>query len=502
MKQRIYDSRAQEVVDFVPREAGRVGLYVCGPTVQSAPHIGHLRSALVYDQMRRWFEAAGHEVTLIRNVTDIDDKILDNARLAQQETGSTEQWWALAYRVEREFTAAYDALGVLAPTYEPRATANIAEMIALIERLIERGHAYRAADGSASVYFDTGSWSEYGALTRQRHDQMEDAADSEPVGKRDPRDFALWKAHRDHEPVSASWPSPWGAGRPGWHIECSAMATRYLGEEFDIHGGGLDLRFPHHENELAQSTAAGHAFARHWIHNGLVNTGGQKMSKSLGNSLFAADLLAAARPIVLRYFLGSAHYRSVLEFSETSLAEAAAAFERIEGFLARADSVILRERSESQNPSGVDPATPFAALTARRMTDGGVEDLPEAFISAMLDDFAVPQALAALHETVRAGNSAIDAGDVAAAGARSREAVAMLDVLGLNPRDPRWAAGSGTADDASRSALDALATALIEQRTDARADKDFATSDAIRDRLLAAGIALEDTPNGTRWSLS
>ena len=483
MRQRIYDSRAQQVVDFEPIETGRIGLYVCGPTVQSAPHIGHLRSALVYDQMRRWFEATGHDVTLIRNVTDIDDKILDNARAAQ-DSGSTEQWWALAYRVERDFTAAYDAIGVLPPTYEPRATANIAEMIALIERLIERGHAYSAADGSGSVYFDTASWAEYGALTRQSREQMEDAADSEPVGKRDPRDFALWKAHRAHEPESASWPSPWGRGRPGWHIECSAMATRYLGEEFDIHGGGLDLRFPHHENELAQSTAAGQPFARHWIHNGLVNTGGQKMSKSLGNSLFAADLLAASRPIVLRYFLGSAHYRSVLEFSETSLAEAEAAFSRIEGFLERAEGAVLRERRESQNPGA-----------------GTASAVPAAFAEAMLDDFAIPQALAALHGSVRAGNAALDAGDAEQVLRSAAEVHAMLDVLGLNPTDPAWASGTGT-DDASRTALDALATALIEQRTEARKNKDFATSDAIRDSLSAAGIALEDTPNGTRWSLS
>ncbi|WP_416445582.1 cysteine--tRNA ligase [Leucobacter sp. HNU] len=476
MQQRIYDSRTQDVVDFVPREAGRVGLYVCGPTVQSAPHIGHLRSALVYDQMRRWFEATGLEVTLIRNVTDIDDKILDNARIAR-EAGGSEEWWALAYRVERDFTAAYDAIGVLPPTYEPRATANIREMVELIERLIDRGHAYRAADGSASVYFDTASWPEYGALTRQRREQMEDAADSEPVGKRDPRDFALWKASRETEPATASWPSPWGAGRPGWHIECSAMATRYLGTEFDIHGGGLDLRFPHHENELAQSSAAGHGFARHWIHNGLVNTGGQKMSKSLGNSLFAHDLLAQTRPIVLRYFLGSAHYRSVLEFSETSLTEAAAAFERIEGFLARAT-----ERSGAAPEPGA---------------------LPRAFVDAMLDDFAVPQALAALHEAVRAGNTAIDAGDADELSARAGEVVAMLRVLGLDPSDAVWSAGAAAgAGAAAEGALDALVGALIEQRAEARANKDFATSDAIRDRLQAAGIALEDRQNGTGWSLA
>ena len=476
MKQRIYDSRAQALVDFAPREAGKVGMYVCGPTVQSAPHIGHLRSALVYDQMRRWFAASGLDVTLIRNVTDIDDKILDNARIGQVAGGS-EEWWALAYRVEREFTAAYEALGVLAPTYEPRATANIAEMIALIERLIERGHAYQVGDGTANVYFDTASWAEYGELTRQQRDQMEDAADSDSVGKRDPRDFALWKSHRDTEPVSAAWASPWGPGRPGWHIECSAMATRYLGTEFDIHGGGLDLRFPHHENELAQSRAAGHDFAQHWVHNGLVNTGGQKMSKSLGNSLFAADLLASARPIVLRYFLGSAHYRSVLEFSDSSLDEAGAAFERIEGFLERAEEAVGHELS--------------------------VAALPEAFTAAMLDDFAIPQALAAVHEAVRAGNTAIDAGDSETVLARAGEVVAMLDVLGLDPRSEQWATGSGSgAADASSAALGSLIEALITQRTEARANKDFATSDAIRDRLLDAGIALEDTPNQTRWSLT
>ena len=496
VQQRIYDTRRQAVVDFAPRAAGAVGMYVCGPTVQSAPHIGHLRSALVYDQVRRWFRATGHEVTLIRNVTDIDDKILDHARSAQ-ESGSSEQWWALAYRVEREFTAAYDAIGVLPPTYEPRATANIAEMIRLVEQLIARGHAYQAEDGTASVYFDTASWPEYGALTRQRREQMEDAADSEPVGKRDPRDFALWKAHREHEPVSASWPSPRGRGRPGWHIECSAMATRYLGEEFDIHGGGLDLRFPHHENELAQSSAAGHGFARHWLHNGLVNTGGQKMSKSLGNSLYAQDLLAQARPIVLRYFLGSAHYRSVLEFSETSLDEAAAAFGRIESFLQRSWGFVAdsrEDRTAGEALAALHLAPLAGAATAER--------LPEAFAAAMLDDFAVPQALAVLHDTVRAGNTAIDAGDAETLLVRAAEVVAMLDVLGLDPRDDAWGEGAMASDDRAASALGGLVTALIGERRDARAAKDFARSDAIRDRLQEAGITLEDGPTETRWSLT
>ena len=477
--QRIYDSRAQDTVDFVPRNAGAVGMYVCGPTVQSAPHIGHLRSALVYDQIRRWLSVTGHDVTLIRNVTDIDDKILEHARIAEA-AGGTEPWWALAYRVERQFTAAYDALGILPPTYEPRATANIREMVDLIELLIERGHAYAAADGSANVYFDTASWPTYGALTRQSRDQMDAAADSEPRGKRDPRDFALWKAHRDDEPESASWPSPWGIGRPGWHIECSAMATRYLGEAFDIHGGGLDLRFPHHENELAQSAAAGHDFAKYWIHNGLVNTGGQKMSKSLGNSLFAADLLTAARPIVLRYFLGSAHYRSVLEFSPDSLTEAAAAFQRIESFLDRAEEFV----------GTLPEPVPHASLT----------ELPDAFTGAMLDDFGVPQALAALHDAVRAGNIAIDAADASAVDARLTEVLHMLSVLGLDPRT--WAVGPGNSQASTDEALDALVTALIAQRAQARAERDFALSDAIRDQLAAVGIVLEDSPTGTRWSLA
>ncbi|MBO1902282.1 cysteine--tRNA ligase [Leucobacter weissii] len=486
MKQRIYDSRRQEAVVFEPRRSGEVGMYVCGPTVQSAPHIGHLRSALVYDQIRRWLTVTGHRVTLIRNVTDIDDKILDNARIAQ-EAGGDEEWWALAYRVERDFTAAYEAIGVLPPSYEPRATANIDGMISLIERLIERGHAYLAADGSASVYFDTASWPAYGALTRQRREQMEAAADSDPAtgaGKRDPRDFALWKAHRAQEPDSASWDAPWGRGRPGWHIECSAMATRYLGEEFDIHGGGIDLRFPHHENELAQSSAAGQPFARLWIHNGLVNTGGQKMSKSLGNSLFAADLLAEARPIVLRYFLGSAHYRSVLEFSPDSLAEAETAFARIEGFVARASEMIGASSDEDAAPARL-------------------EDLPEAFVEAMLDDFAVPQALAVLHTTVREGNSALadaEGGDPGRLADLLSQVVQMLRVLGLDPRDPAW--GRGAESGAEAAALDALVTGLLRERREARAARDFATGDAIRNRLQASGVLIEDGPDETRWSIA
>lgn len=476
--QQLYDSKQQAVVDFAPQQDGEVSMYVCGPTVQSAPHIGHLRSALSYDIIRRWFQATGHRVTFIRNVTDIDDKILEGAQaLARQ--GAPEAWWALAYRVEKEFTRAYDAIGVLAPTYEPRATANIAEMIELIERLIERGHAYQATDGTASVYFDSRSWPAYGELTRQSLDNMEDAADSEPVGKRDPRDFALWKAHREGEPETAAWKSPWGRGRPGWHIECSAMAKRYLGASFDIHGGGLDLRFPHHENELAQSTAAGDPFARHWVHNGLVNTGGQKMSKSLGNSLFAHDLLSIARPIVLRYFLSSAHYRSVLDFSEGALAEAATAFARIEAFLKRADELA--------------PAT-------EPLETPSVQNLPKPFVAAMLDDFGVPEALAELHGAVREGNAQLDAGNLEGARVRARNVRLMLETLGLNPDSSVWREHSGS-DSSESEALARLVEELLEARKIARESKDFARSDEIRDRLQRAGIVIEDHATGTRWNV-
>lgn len=477
MTQRIYDSKRASIVDFEPLEPGKIGMYVCGPTVQSSPHIGHLRSALVYDQIRRWLTVTGNTVTLIRNVTDIDDKILDNAAIAKSEGGS-EEWWALAYRVEREFTAAYDALGILPPSYEPRATANIESMIRIIELLIERGHAYVATDGSASVYFDTQSWPQYGELTKQSPEHMEAASDSEPFGKRDVRDFALWKAHRDTEPLSASWDSPWGRGRPGWHIECSAMSTNYLGETFDIHGGGLDLRFPHHENELAQSAAAGHGFARYWLHNGLVHTSGQKMSKSLGNSLFAHELLTAARPVVLRYFLGSAHYRSVLEFHETALAEADAAFTRIETFVDRANRTLSRTPLDSEQVS--------------------LDVLPDGFVAAMHDDFGVPQALAVMFDLIRAGNAALDSGDMAEAGETARAVDAMLHVLGIHPHDPHW---NRSGDSGAQRALGALVDELIAARTEARANKDFAMSDRLRDQLAAAGITLEDSATGTHWSI-
>ncbi|QDZ14778.1 cysteine--tRNA ligase [Humibacter ginsenosidimutans] len=472
---RLYDTRAAALRDFTPLVDGRVGIYVCGPTVQSSPHIGHLRSALVYDQIRRWLNYRGLDVTLVRNVTDIDDKVLINAAAAQA-SGSHEQWWALAYRYEREFTDSYAALGIQPPTYEPRATGSIPQMQELITRLIDAGHAYAADDGSGDVYFDVRSWPSYGELTKQSIDAMEAAADADPRAKRDSRDFALWKGRKADEPASAVWESPWGQGRPGWHIECSAMSSRYLGTAFDIHGGGLDLRFPHHENELAQSTAAGDAFATYWVHNGLVNVSGQKMSKSLGNSIYAADLLGAARPLVVRYYLGSAHYRSTIDFTESSLAEAEAALERIAGFLDRVDR----------------------RLAGTRFASSGVERIPDAFAAAMDDDFGVPQALAVLHDTVRAGNQALDGEDLGAAAAARGEVEAMTEVLGINPLSPQWQARQ---DAPARAALDALLRRLLDDRQAARQARDFAAADRIRTELADAGITIEDTPTGAHWSI-
>ncbi len=470
MTVRLYDSKTRELTDLVPLVPGQVGIYVCGPTVQSSPHIGHLRSALVYDQWRRWLSYRGYRVTLVRNVTDIDDKILAAAN-------SDEEWWAHAYRYELEFTSGYNRLGILPPTYEPRATASIGQMQELIQRLIERGHAYPATDDSGDVYFDTASWPQYGALTHQKLADMAPAEDADPRGKKDSRDFALWKGHKPSEPVSASWPSPWGAGRPGWHIECSAMSARYLGDRFDIHGGGLDLRFPHHENELAQSTAAGARFATYWVHNGLVNVNGQKMSKSLGNSIYAEEFLGLARPLVVRYYLGSAHYRSTIDYHDGALVEAEAALERIEVFLKRAARRLTDTRFSALEPT----------------------EVPSEFAKAMDDDLAIPQAMGVLHDRVRAGNAALDSEDLAEAASIRSEVTAMTDVLGINPLAVEW---QTAANEPAAVALSALVEKLLEDRATARNNRDFAAADRIRDELASAGIQIEDTPTASHWTLA
>lgn len=472
MTLQLFDSRSQSLRELKPVNKGEVGIYLCGPTVQAAPHLGHLRSALVYDQLRRWLEAGGLRVNLIRNVTDIDDKVLDNAKSEKRK------WWELAFDYEQIFAAAYKTLDIANPSYEPRATANIPEMIALIQTLIEKGHAYRV-EGSSDVYFSAGSWTDYGELTNQKSNDLIDDSESEARGKKNPRDFALWKSHKTSEPEDAAWESPFGRGRPGWHIECSAMSVKYLGTKFDIHGGGLDLRFPHHENELAQSRAAGHEFANFWLHNGLVNVAGQKMSKSLGNSVLVSDVLTESNALALRYYLGSAQYRSVLDYSVGVLDEAEAAIERIATFLSRA----IRKLGASHLMEKHDATKPT---------------FPAKFSKAMNEDLNVPAALAVLHETVRDGNSSLDEDRLKEAAKAYSEAIAMLDVLNINPQARFWRR-SGSLE-GGMNALDGLVKSLILQRNQARDNKDFETSDRIRDQLKAVGVVLEDSADSTHWS--
>ncbi|MFS3126899.1 cysteine--tRNA ligase [Nocardioides sp. Bht2] len=468
MTLRIHDSATRTVRDFVPLHEGKVGIYLCGLTVQSEPHVGHIRSGVNFDVLQRWLRASGYEVTFIRNTTDIDDKILSKA----EEQGRP--WYNLAYEMAHELSKAYGLLNVARPTYEPNATGHIPEMVEMIELLIDRGHAYPAADGSGDVYFDVRSWKEYGELSGQKVEEMEAAADADPRGKRDPRDFALWKGAKATEPYTATWPSPWGRGRPGWHIECSAMAGKYLGEAFDIHGGGIDLRFPHHENEQAQSRAAGHGFANYWMHNAWITTAGEKMSKSLGNSLLVPNVLERVRAVELRFYMVSAHYRSMVEFSFEALDEAATAFRRIENFLDRAPEAV--------------------ALAPARAK------LPAAFTEAMDDDLGTPAAVAVIANHVREGNKQLAEGDATAAAVSAGRVRAMLDVLGLDPADVAFAGGGGE-ETALAGAVDALVASLLEQRAAARAAKEFAAADAIRDQIKAAGIQLEDTPGGTTWSI-
>ena len=456
---RIYDTATRSQRDFEPIRPGRASIYLCGATPQAQPHIGHLRSGVAFDILRRWLLAQGYDVALVRNVTDIDDKVLTKA------AENNRPWWEWVSTYEREFTKAYNTLGVIPPSVEPRATGFVTQMVDYMQRLIDAGFAY-PADGS--VYFDVAAWtkaegSDYGSLSGNKVEEMEQG-EGEDSAKRGAQDFALWKAAKPGEP---SWPTPWGDGRPGWHLECSAMSTYYLGSNFDIHCGGLDLQFPHHENEIAQSHAAGDKFANYWMHNHWVTMSGEKMSKSLGNVLSIPNMLELVRPVELRYYLGSAHYRSVLEYSEAALTEAAAGYRRIEDFLGHFDDLELGEWTQG-------------------------------FADAMNDDIGVPKALAEIHTTVRAGNKALAAGDEAEARTLASQVRAMAHVLGFDPLEWEDGAQASGAD----AALDALVQAELERRTQARADKDFATADAVRDRLAAAGITITDTPDGPTWSLA
>ncbi|MGW4943885.1 cysteine--tRNA ligase [Actinoplanes sp. NPDC004185] len=467
MTLRLHDTATRSVRDFVPMTPGQVGIYLCGLTVQSVPHIGHLRSAVNYDVLRRWLLHIGLDVTFVRNITDVDDKIL----VKSLETGRP--FWAIAYANKLVLDADYRALNVLPPTYEPLATGHITEMHELIVELIERGHAYVSAEGTGDVYFDVPSYREYGSLSGQRPEDMLSAGEAPERGKRHPADFALWKGVKADEPGDASWASPWGRGRPGWHIECSAMARRYLGPEFDIHGGGLDLTFPHHENEIAQSHSAGLSFARYWVHHALLNLGEAKMSKSLGNVIDVQAVLAMGiRPVELRYYLGVPHYRSRIDYSDEALREAATAYRRIEGFVQRAVEVV---------------------------GSGRPKDVPPAFAAAMNDDLNTSAALAVVHDTIREGNTALAASDETGVRAALTEVRAMLGVLGLDPLDDAWRSGDEGGD--LKPIVDSLVALALEQRAQARARKDWAAADSVRDQLKHAGVQVEDTPAGPRWTV-
>jgi len=458
---KLYNTRTRETSEFKPLTSGKVGIYVCGATVQSFPHIGHVRSGINFDILRRWLTTSGYDVTFIRNVTDIDDKILEKSKAENMP------WWALAFKYEQEFQKAYALLNVLPPTYEPRATGHITQMIELMQLLIDKGAAY--APGNGDVYLDVRALDAYLTLSRQKLDDLLPAGDADDTYKKDVRDFALWKAAKAGEP---SWPTPWGDGRPGWHLECSAMAHSYLGESFDIHGGGLDLIFPHHENEIAQSEAAGYKFANIWMHNAWVTQSGEKMSKSLGNTMQVKELIKQVRGIELRFYLGSAHYRSMLEFSPEALQEAATNFQRIENFLKRAKEIV-----------------------------GGFEGVISAPVKAAFDDdLAVPQVLAHISEALRRGNTAITENNHEQIKSSAAEIRGALAILGCDPFDASFTANAAGSADLS-DALDGVIQLALAQRHAARERKDFAASDAIRDGLAALGITIEDTPQGQRWTI-
>lgn len=479
MDLRLYDTKTAELQPLKPLQEGRVGIYLCGPTVQGSPHIGHLRAAVSFDVLVRWLQRYGLDVTYVRNVTDIDDKILSKA------AASGEPWWALAQRYEREFQSAYATLGLLPPTVEPRATGHITDQIAMVERLIERGHAY--VDDSGNVYFDVLSQPDYGSLTHQSLDQMrttegEDERDDIAAGKRDSRDFALWKAAKPGEPETASWPSPWGRGRPGWHLECSAMSRRYLGEAFDIHGGGIDLRFPHHENEQAQSHGAGYDFANLWVHNAWVTTAGEKMSKSLGNTLDLKSLLLQAPAPVIRFALASVHHRSMIEWSPETLVLAQKNWDKLADFVEDAGALVGQPEAVFMTPA----------------------QLPEAFTQALNDDLNVAAGLAVVHEHVKRGRKAMADSQRDQVAAELKTVRSMLDVLGVDPAGDTWGGWtvSGTGEDGYAEALDVLVGEVLAERTLARKEKDWARADLLRDRLADAGVRVEDGAEGARWHLA
>jgi cysteinyl-tRNA synthetase len=454
----VHDTRRGEKVPLVPREAGRVSLYVCGPTVYDVPHVGHARSALSFDIIRRALQWRGFEVIHVSNVTDVDDKIIARARAE----GSTES--EVAARYEAIHWSQLDRLGILRPHETPHATAYIPQMLELVGRLVDGGRAYVTESG---VYFSVESFPGYGALSHRRlEDLLESAGARVEVDerKRSPVDFALWKAAKPGEP---SWDSPWGPGRPGWHIECSAMSVGLLGEGFDIHGGGSDLVFPHHENERAQTEGAGQCFARYWLHNAMVNVGGEKMARSLGNFTTLAEAVDAHGPRALRLLVLQTHYRSNMEMGPENLAAAASA-------LAGLDAFVRRARAQLDG----------AARAAGAELDGVTV---AAFDTALDDDFNTPAALGAIFEAVRRGNLAIDASDASEAGRLVATVRELTGALGLE------------LDDGSQAGGDGEVAALVTARDEARRARNFEEADRIRAELAGRGITLEDTAAGTVW---
>jgi cysteine--tRNA ligase len=524
---RLYNSMTQKFEPVAPTiTPGLVSIYLCGATVQGSPHIGHMRSSLVFDVMRRWLERGGTEVRLIRNVTDIDDKILAKS----SEAGLP--WWQWAQIHEREFTKSYESLDITPPTYEPRATGHIPEMIDLVQKLIDKGHAYVSKSGS--VYFDVSSFPEYGQLTHQgdtatntssknQTDQTDSCSSDNLDEKKDPRDFALWKAAKPSEPEDASWDSPWGRGRPGWHLECSAMAHRYLGRTFDIHGGGIDLRFPHHENELAQSCAAGYESARHWVHNAWVTIKGEKMSKSMGNSLFVSDLVDKYGAAPLRLALVSVHYRSVIEFSEEMMSQHVNTWKRLSSAVVSAykivESMMNRNGLSSVSINPVD--APLDQIKSRALSSE--------FASALNNDLNVPAAMTEVFKSVKHIEklvASLNTEIIASDGTEnsndsisSKDSIgilvnsvltlrAMLDVLGLDPLSEPWKQDTlhllsdNPANSKDREILSCLIEQMIEERQQARKSKNWGLADRIRSNLAESGIIIEDTPSGTRWKIA
>lgn len=472
MSIRLYDSKKREVTELKPLKEGEISLYVCGPTVQDGPHLGHIRTFLAFDVLVRWLKRSGFKVTYIRNVTDIDDKILSRAQSERQP------WFSWSLFNERKFAAIMRQLGCLEPDYEPRATGHITEMIDFITRLIERGHAY--SDGDASVYFDVSSLESYGSLTRQSVENMIDDLEEAASGKQDPRDFALWKKAKAEEPRSAAWNTPYGLGRPGWHLECSAMALKYLGEGFDIHGGGLDLRFPHHENEQAQSLAAGYSFANRWLHAGMLTVDGLKMGKSLGNFITAEEALAKHSAEAIRFSIVSSHYRSSVEFNEATLHEAQTVLNRFKQTLELAMAVLAKNDLSDQ------------------VLAPGEGELPTDFRAALNDDLNAAKAIAVIHgvqtelNALLSDNPAATLSKIVKLTSELRD---MLDVFGLD-LEPKV-----NQNNAAIQSLEKIIDALLIERNEARAQKDWAKADQIRDKLKAANILIEDSPAGARWKI-